>query len=91
MFKFIAFALLVTGTQAFWTGCNLPGVLTPDSIVSPACSGDRCTVVRGETLFADVFFTPTAAHTELIATATAYHMLLPGGLNVSSFEFFFVS
>lgn len=89
MFKFFALALLAVGAHAqatFWETCNIPGVVTPDNVVSNVCSGNRCTVTRGETLFADAFFTPTAVHTELIATATAHHLLLPGGLNVSVYS-----
>lgn len=86
MFKFIAFVLLVAGAQAqsFWQSCNLPGVDTPDSIISSSCLGDRCTVTRGVPLLADAYFTPSGAFTELRATARAFHSLLPAnGANVS--------
>lgn len=88
MLKLFFLALFVAGAQCqFWSSCNLGGdVVTPDDIVSAACppGGNRCLVARGQTLFADALFTPRFAHTELLTSATAHHLLLPGGgLNVS--------
>lgn len=87
MLKLFAFALLVANVSAFWQSCNIPGVLTPDHIVSPVCQpgAARCQVTRGQVLEADAFFTPQAVHHRMDATATAHHLLLLGGsLNVSA-------
>jgi hypothetical protein len=68
----------------FSLNCRWP--VWPDDIVSAACpSGEnRCLVNRGDTLTADALFTPRFAHTELLTSATAHHLLLPGGgMNVS--------
>ena len=55
MFKFIviAFVLFVTGSNAAWSSCNLPGVLSPDQIVSTHCPGDRCVATIGAHFYAN--------------------------------------
>lgn len=87
MLKFIIFSLLIVAGQCqYFSSCNLGSdVVTPDDIVSDACSpgSNRCIVTRGETLTADAYFTPKFVHEELLTTATAYHFTLPSsGLNV---------
>lgn len=73
MFKLVALTVLlaIAGTDAFWNCCaNQPNAVCPRSVVSPACSGDICTVTRGEQLTANAFFTPVRAHSELRVTVT---------------------
>ncbi|XP_070508082.1 uncharacterized protein [Chironomus tepperi] len=67
MYKILAlFLLAVSSASAFWSAClDRPGVLAPTSITSPACSGNLCTVVRGETLNSDVYFVFPAAYSRL--------------------------
>lgn len=84
MFKFLVFTLFVVGTNAFWRSCNIPGVITPDRVESPFCSGDRCIVTRGDTLVADAWVTPIRAHQRLDVTATAFAG--PIGLPVRYFD-----
>lgn len=72
MWKFLAIALLITGSNAFWTGCNIPGVISPDRVESPFCSATSCTVQRGQTLLADAWITPVRAHARLDVTVTAF-------------------
>lgn len=86
MLKLIVFALFVAGASAFWASCNIPGVLDPDRIESPSCSGDRCTVQRGEILIADVFLTPNKAHEHLMVTVTAF--IFGVGVNVGIYNLF---
>ena len=73
MFKLLLVVLLVaTANASFWRSCNIAGVVTPDRIESPFCSGDRCVVTRGDTLLADGWFTPVRAHSRLDLTVTAF-------------------
>lgn len=83
MFKLVAFVLLFAGTNAFWQECtDRPGALPPNSIESPACSGDRCTATRGEVLEANVFMTPDRIHAVLDVRVTAY--IFGIGINVGT-------
>lgn len=51
MFKLLAFALLVSGTSAFWRACtDRPGALPPDHATSPSCDTEKCTATRGQPL-----------------------------------------
>jgi hypothetical protein len=72
MLKFILLSVFVASASAFWTGCNLPGVVTPDLITSPFCGATSCTIARGQTLTAQAFFTPVRAHQRLDVTVTAF-------------------
>ena len=72
MLKLVAFAFFVASTNAFWTGCNIPGVIGPDRVESPFCSATSCSLTRGQTLLADVWFTPVRAHTHLMVAVTAF-------------------
>lgn len=82
MFKFVVLTVLLalSGADAFWRCCaNQPGAVCPTNIVSPACSGARCVVTRGEQLVADATFTPVRAHNRLDVevTATALGITVP--------------
>lgn len=83
MFKLFALALIFTSANAAWSGCNLPGVLSPDQIVSTHCPDDRCVVRSGEHFYANAFFTPVKVHQVLAVTATAF--LGPIGIPVRIF------
>lgn len=80
MFKFLLLAVLaVASADAFWTACAGVGN-APTSIVSPSCSGNLCTVQRGETLVADATHTFTAAHSRLDVRVTAFILGIPVNL-----------
>jgi hypothetical protein len=88
MFKVIVLALLLAcsanAQQSFWTTCtDLINVVAPRQIISAACppTADRCSAVRGEALDADVYFTPTKAHSYLHVTVTAF--VLGVGINLA--------
>lgn len=78
MLKFFALVLIVSGTNAAWTSCNLPGVPSPDKIVSEYCPNDRCVATIGTTFKADFFFTPVNVHYQLRTKATGYFTIGPG-------------
>ena len=78
MLKFFAFVLIVTGTNAAWTSCNLPGVPSPQKIVSEHCPDDRCVATIGTNFNADIFFTPVNVHYQLKSKATGYFTIGPG-------------
>ncbi|XP_070506505.1 uncharacterized protein [Chironomus tepperi] len=58
--------------HAFWTDCPGSGVIGPDSITSPNCTADRCRVVRGEVMTADILVTWSGNHHELATRITAF-------------------
>lgn len=82
MFKILAlFLLAFSSANAFWSACtDRAGAIAPNRIESASCSGNLCTVVRGETLIADAFATFTAAHNTLTVRVTAY--ILGIGVNL---------
>ena len=81
MYKFIVIALLaVASADAFWTPCSDHPGTAPSSVVSPSCSGNLCTVQRGETLHADATVTFTAAHSRLDVRVTAFILGIPVNL-----------
>lgn len=84
MFKFIVIAivLFVTGTNAAWSSCNLPGVISPDQIVSTHCPSDRCVATIGAHFYANFFFTPIRVHHELLTRATGYFTQIGPGVPV---------
>ncbi|XP_070508064.1 uncharacterized protein [Chironomus tepperi] len=81
MFKFIVLAVLaVASVDAFWSPCSDHAGNAPSSIVSASCSGNLCTVQRGETLIADATHTFTAAHSRLDVRVTAFILGIPVNL-----------
>ena len=82
MYKILVLALLAVSAECqFWSACtDRPGAITPNRIESAACSGNLCTIARGETLVADAFATFTSAHNHLEVRVTAY--ILGIGINL---------
>ena len=81
MFKFIILAVLaVASADAFWAPCSDHAGNAPSSVVSPSCSGNLCTIQRGETLIADMTHTFTAAHSRLDVRVTAFILGVPVNL-----------
>ena len=82
MLKFIALAVIValSGAEAFWSACPGFNGVTPRQITSASCSGNLCTVTRGEPLVADAFLTFNQAHQALNVRVTAY--ILGIGVNL---------
>lgn len=80
----IVVLLAISGANAdFWRGCNIPGVVTPNRVESPFCSGTSCIVSRGDTLVADAWVTPVKVHHRLDVSVTAF--VGPVGIPVSFF------
>lgn len=82
MLKIFALALFVSTASAAWTSCNIPGVLSPDQIVSTHCPNDRCVVSSGAHFYANYFFTPVRVHFELRTRATGYFTGIGPGIPV---------
>lgn len=72
MWKFFIYALLVVSINAFWSNCNIPGVIGPDRVESPFCNVTNCFVERGQTLTGDAWWTPIRAHHQLDLSVTAF-------------------
>lgn len=74
MYKLLILTLIsLASVNAFWSPCtDRPGAIAPNRVESAACSGNLCTITRGETLIADVFGVFTAAHHRLDVRVTAY-------------------
>ena len=75
MIKFLAFLLLINFTYAqtnFWWPCNDSSGVAPTQVTSPACSGTQCNGVRGESLTADIVFTPRQNHNDLRVRVVAF-------------------
>lgn len=82
MYKILLLTVLTfASANAFWSACtDRPGAVAPNNVVSPSCSGDLCTIQRGESLLADVFTFFNAAHQRLDVRVTAY--ILGIGVNL---------
>ncbi|KAG5673375.1 hypothetical protein PVAND_003431 [Polypedilum vanderplanki] len=65
MFRVLIFTVLFTATvvNAFWTACG--GSATTHEVTSNVCSGDRCNVVRGQTMIANTTISFAEPHHQL--------------------------
>lgn len=82
MFKVLAiFALAFASANAFWTGCIGGGPL-PTSVSSPACSGNSCSVTRGQVLQATVVFPANVAAPVLDITIQAFAQAGGGAIDI---------
>ena len=72
MWKLFFYALLVVSINAFWSNCNIPGVIGPDRVESPFCNVTNCFVERGQTLTGDAWWTPIRVHQRLDLSVTAF-------------------
>jgi hypothetical protein len=83
MYKAIVLVLILalSSANAFWSACtDRPGAIAPERIESPFCTGNLCTVVRGETLTADAWISSPNSHAILTVRVTAY--ILGIGVNL---------
>lgn len=86
MIKFLTLFFLASSALAqqdtFWWACPDSTGVAPTHVSSPACSGTQCNGVRGETLSAEIQFTPHSNHNDLTvrvwATILGVQVLLPG-------------
>lgn len=71
---FLIFFLASTAVALdnFWWACDDSNGVAPTQVSSPACSGTHCNGVRGETLTADIQFTPRQNHNDLLVRVFAY-------------------
>jgi hypothetical protein len=76
MIKFLVLFFLANSALAqsdtFWWACPDSAGVAPTHVSSPACSGTQCNGVRGETLSAEIQFTPRMNHNDLAVRVFAY-------------------
>lgn len=72
MWKLLFFVSLFVSINAFWSNCNIPGVLAPDHVESQFCNVTNCFIERGQTLTGDAWWTPIRTHVRLDLSVTAF-------------------
>lgn len=89
MLKLLAFAVLIIGANAFWSDCGIPGVVGPDNVVSTHCPGNRCQIVRGQSFYANAYFTPVKVHQRLDTRGTIFLAPVGPGVPVRQNKLYF--
>lgn len=69
---FFLVSLTFAQQDTFWWACPDSSGVAPTHVSSPACSGTQCVGIRGETLSAEIQFTPRFNHNDMAVRVFAY-------------------